>query len=477
VADTGIDNTGDNLMKLYKIHISLNDDGSRFRLRSYRQAYDNTWRIEYHPPSWMMELPDAKRQEDGYIETGATDTAVEKILLQSGKYDLEFDEDASCAFEYLVAVSETGKVTAAIVHDFKVNGIVPDDTAVEYGLLSPYQKVGLTCALRSPGYGLFMKQGTGKTAIAVQAVVNDAHNKDKYRAIIVCPPNVRMNWQKEFNKFATQHIDVHVLRGGQIKRLSQIVEAVKSKHERVVMVCNYETLQQSWDALSFVEFDLAVLDEAHYIKSKSTKRYEYAMKLRDNSSRRLVLTGTPVANSIMDLYTLFEFMGKGMSGFRTFEGFRKFFGQLRSTEHGDAFVQAQNLPILKDRLARYSFIITKEEALPYLPDKVYSSIEVEMMEDQTKAYLLLRDELVMEIDNLLATAENEAVAVNNILTQLLRLSQITSSFKVIPAIIDENGVVQSPRRVIPFATNVKVNAILEDSVERPRHHKTIVWSN
>jgi SNF2 family DNA or RNA helicase len=464
-------------MKYHRVHISLNEDGSRFRLRAFRQAYDSTWRIEYQSPQWMLEFPDAKRQEDGYLEVGATDVSCDKLIAQKVRYDLEFDPDAEAMFKYLLLVSETGRSTATIVHDFKVNGVVPDDASIEYGQLSAYQKVGLTCALRSPGYGLFMKQGTGKSAIAVQAVVNDAIDKDKYRAIVVCPPNVRINWQAEFNKFATQPVDVHVLRGGQVKRLSQIINAVKSKCDRAVIVCNYETLQQSWDALSFIEFDLAVLDEGHYIKSKSTKRFEYAEKLRDNSKRRLILTGTPVANSIMDLYTLFEFMGKGMSGFRSYEGFRNFFGQFRGSDNGDVFTEAQNMPILKDRLARYSFIISKEEALPYLPDKVYSTLEVDMTEDQLKAYVKLRDELVMEIDNLLATTENEAVAVNNILTQLLRLSQITSSFKVIPAIIDENGTLQSPRRVIPFETNIKVNAILEDSKERPRNHKTIIWSN
>jgi SNF2 family DNA or RNA helicase len=324
-----------------------------------------------------------------------------------------------------------------------------------------------------------MKQGTGKTAVAIGAICNDAarRKKPKYRAIIVCPPNVRVNWAAEFVKFATQECDTHILRGGQVTRVVQIINAIKSPAPISVIICNYETLQQSWDALQAIEFDYAVLDEAHYIKAHTTKRNQYAQKLGRNAAKRLVLTGTPIANNVNDLFTLFEFMGPGTSGFRSFDSFRKYFGKYRSTSHGMSFEEAQNLPILKDKLARYSFIISKEEALPYLPDKLYDVAEVEMEPDQAEAYTKLRDELVIEIENTLETADNEAVAVNNILTRLLRLSQITSSFRVIPPVIDENGDVVSQRRVIPFKTNIKVDYVASLVEEKGPNDKTIIWSN
>ena len=365
-----------------------------------------------------------------------------------------------------------------MIADFKQNGVVPvleHDT----GMLSPYQVVGLAASNRSPGYGLFMKQGTGKTPIAVVSVCHHAQKVDgQYRAIVVCPPNVRLNWQREFDHFSTEKVDCHIIRGSQINRISQLVRAIKSKERIVVIVCNYETLQGTWDAISLIKFNKGILDEAQYIKSSKTKRWEFVKKLRDNCDTRLVLTGTPIANTVMDLWTLFEFMGEGFSGFITFEGFKKYFGQFRKTEHGDVFTQAQNLPILKDRIARFSYVVTKEEAMPYLPQKTYDVIEVEMEQDQAEAYAKLRDELIIEVEAALNTSENEALTVNNVLVQLLRLSQITSSFKVIPAVYDkEGGGLISPRTVIPFEKNIKVQAILDLLPEKGPNDKTIIWSN
>lgn len=462
------------------LHITLSDDGSFFHIREFYRENDHTFIRYSHRPDFTT-LPEFKRQEDGYFRVAATDVSVESVLRLKDKLSLELDlDDEACVvFNYWAAVLAKSRSAAKIVADFKLAGAVPSNDDIDFGSLSAYQRVGLVNALEMPGYGLFMKQGTGKTAVAIAAICNDAkrRKKAKYRAIVVCPPNVRVNWASEFKKFATTEVDVHILRGGQVTRITQVIGAVRSTCPVSVIVCNYETLQQSWDALSAIEFDYAILDEAHYIKSHTTKRNSYAQKLGRNAAKRLVLTGTPIANNLNDLFTLFEFMGPGSSGFRTFESFRKYFGKYKQTQHGDAFEGALNLPILKDKLSRYSFIISKEEALPYLPDKLYDVAEVEMTDDQSEAYYKLRDELVIEIEATLAGAENEAVAVNNILTQLLRLSQVTSSFRVIPPVIDEYGTVVSPRRVIPFPTNIKADYIASLVSEKEPTDKTIIWSN
>jgi SNF2 family DNA or RNA helicase len=465
---------------MYILHVSLSEDGSFFHLREFIGQPDGRRVVFYGLRQDWQTMPDMKRLDDGYIRVAASDVSVERIVKYREKGNqVELDDDAQIVFTYWQAVLQASRLSAECVAKFKLEGDVPDDPNIDFGSLSPYQRVGLVNALKLPGYGLFMKQGTGKTAVAIAAICNDAKQraKPKYRGIIVCPPNVRANWASEFKKFATQECDIHILRGGQITRLTQIINAIKSQAPISVIICNYETLQQSWDALTNIEFDYAVLDEGHMIKAHTTKRNQYAQKLGRNAAKRLVLTGTPIANNVNDLFTLFEFMGPGTSGFRSFDSFRKYFGKYKSSTHGLTFEEAQNLPILKDKLSRYSFIISKEEALPYLPDKLFDVAEVEMTPDQAEAYNKLRDELVIEIENTLETAENEAVAVNNILTQLLRLSQITSSFRVIPPIIDEDGNVTSPRRVIPFETNIKADYIASLVEEKGPNDKTIIWSN
>ena len=460
-----------------RIHVSLDKGGHFFILRFYR-VMGGTWWQDHHPGSWVNELPDFKRLDGGDIRAACCDTTIEKITARPNT-ELHFDDDSLTVWEYWKAVAAVSSIAASNIAAFKSEGKITPQPGIDYGALSPYQQVALNNIISLPSYALFMKQGTGKTPIAIMAIVNEARRRkqQKFRGLVVCPPNVRLNWQREFKKFAGDEVHTQVIRGGQVTRMSQIIESLQDPSPVGVMICNYETLQQSWDALSLIRFDYAVLDEAHYIKSHKTKRNHYAQLLGQNSSKRLILTGTPIANNVNDMWTLFEFMGPGTSGFRTFDGFKRFFGRYRQTDYGDAFEAAQNLPILKDRIARYSYVVTKEEALPHLPEKMYDAIEVEMTPEQADAYETLRDELVIEMEATLENAENEAIAVNNILTQLLRLSQITSSFKVIPAVIDQNGDVISPRRVIPFERNIKVEAVIELLPEKGPNDKTIIWSN
>lgn len=461
----------------YAIRVVLDDSGKFFHVKTYIWlASQGVWSPTL--PIVTNDLPDYKILDDLWFRCAASSVSIQKFEAKGVELQFE-DDDVRLMWDYIKGVDMLAAVAAANVADFKTAGAVKELPDVAYGALSPYQKIGLTNAMQLPGYGLFMKQGTGKTAVAIMAICNDAmkRHKEKYRAIVVCPPNVRTNWQREFQKFAPIDVATQILRGTQVARMSQVLAMLQDPSPVGVLICNYETLQHSWDVLGMMRFDYAVLDEAHYIKDVRTKRFHYAQLLRQNSARRLVLTGTPIANTLLDLYAMFEFIGPGSSGFATYDGFKKFFSRFKETQHGDKFDSAQNLPILKERLAKYSYHVTKEEALPYLPDKNYDVIEVEMPPPHAEAYEKLRDELVIDIESTLENTENEAVAVNNILTMLLRLSQITSSFKVIPAVYDIDGAVVNPRTVIPFAENIKVDAVLQLLPEKQPHEKTIVWSN
>lgn len=466
-------------MTTKRLYVELSDDRRCFLCQPFgKSRFSDTWIFER--PKWLSLLPDFKPDKDGTIQVGVTDltcTAFEAFE-QAGNI-LEMQDDAREAMHFCSILRAGGDKVAAINTKFKA-GEVDQVPGVDYGVLNKYQCAALNCSLYLPGFAYFMKQGTGKSATAIMALMNDAKNatvENPYRGIIVCPPNVRYNWLTELEKFSTKEYAATVLRGTQLTRLTQLLTVLQMPKPIQLVICNYETLSGSHDALSRVPFDIGILDEAHYFKSRTTKRWKYVSKLREQCAKRLVLTGSPISNSIMDLYTLLEFLGPGSSGFATWEGFKSHYGVFDKTEHGDVFVAAQNVPELQQRLARCSFIISKKEALPFLPEKTHSIIEVSMESDQAAAYEKLRDDLIIEIDAKLAGGEVNAVVVQNVLVQLLRLSQITSSFSVIPKIVDENGNELSPRIVQPFATNVKVNAAVEEALQLPPDEKCIIWSN
>lgn len=302
-----------------------------------------------------------------------------------------------------------------------------------------------------------------------------------YRCIIVCPKGVRSNWLSEFEGFATQCGNVQIIRGGPIRRMKQLIEAfmIDDDTKFVCVVVGYETLVKSWEALGMIQWDLAVTDEGHYYKNPNTTRFEYVMKLRDISAKRLTLTGTPITNTELDLYAQFEFMGKGFSGFTSWQGWKDFYAVYEDTQNGKKIVGTQkaNIPFLQERLARLSFQVTKAEALPGLPDKVYDVIEVEMSEQQEDIYRQVAEQLAAEIEDELDSSNNKSLTINCILTKLLRLAQITSGFVSWDAVYDpHSGEELRGGRLEFFNPDVKLEQLVETLKEKGPNDKTIVWS-
>lgn len=301
-----------------------------------------------------------------------------------------------------------------------------------------------------------------------------------YRALIVAPKNVRANWDTEFKRFATRPCRVTVLRGGQMKRARLLIDALAKNDgsECTVVVVSYETMARMIDTLCAVTWDFVGLDESHYIKSPNTQRTKAALRLRDHAAKRAILTGTPVANTALDVYSQLEFLGKGWSGFMAWKNFREFYGVYDRDANGHkSLVDVQNLPFMKERLARLSFVITKEEALPDLPDKVYDVVEIEMGPRQTEVYEALRDKLVAEINSMMSNStQTAAIVINNVLTKLLRLAQVTSGYAVSDLIAtDEDG--DDPKRVVEvFSPNPKIEALMELLRDKEPQQKTIVWA-
>lgn len=449
--------------------------------------------------SWVNQFPEGKHLTKDLdtlkFELPATDMVVERINAAFTKESMTFENlETELLYNSVLLRGREADKAAEVYAQFKTNNTVPSHRfthSSEYPLIG-YQQVGLYNSLNTDAYGLFMEQGTGKTPIGIAMVCNEAekhyaeHNR-MYRGIIVCPKNVRNNWQSEFAKFATTTGKITVLHGGYWDRVRQLLDAFIDEDgcKYTVVICSYETLSCSWRAMECVvemlrgaKWDLAVLDEAHYIKSCLTKRYKYACKLRDMSLRRSILTGTPITNTPLDLYTQLEFLGKGYSGFYEFKAFKKFFGKYGTDEAtGREILQSlQNIPFMQERLARYTYIVRQVEVQKDLPDRVYDTIEVEMTAKQSQVYERIRDEMLVEIEAELSTSDNKMMTINNVLTRLLKLAQVTSGFVSFSPVLDDDGNVVQPASVDRFDPDPKLEELVEILKNKKPTDKTIVWS-
>lgn len=439
------------------LKIELNRDGDKYIIHNA-------------PRSLVNQLVEVKY--DGLVtETPVTDISATVVW----KYIDSLSDDARLLTQSIMLESQRLSQNAIDVARFKESGLTPRQlTLHEENPLSDYQVIGAHLCQRNRGFGLFMEQGTGKTACVIAALCQEVLERGSCRAIIVTPNNVRMNWIAELERFATCEYTAAVMRGSKLNRVKTLIEVQTSASPLKICIVSYDGMCNTFEAIEHVKWDYAVLDESHYIKWPGTQRSKVAMRLRDCAAKRLCLTGTPVTNHALDLYSQFEFMEKYGSGFKDWKSFRKFYGVWEPTTHGDKLVGIQNLRFMKERLARRSYIVRKDEVLKLLPAKMYSIHEVEMSSKQKEAYEQMRSELRVQFGDMLNDiGEVSAASVNTILTQLLRLAQITSGFVVWDSRESDDGTIVEGGYHL-FDPNPKIEAVLE--LIKGNEHKVIVWA-
>lgn len=424
-------------------------------------------------------------------EVAATDVTVEILNQVAPDGLVKFkDEETLATYQKLLLQSKLDDQIAGMVAAYKSRKEVPQhdfELCAEHPL-SAYQQVALCAQQYSAGFGLFMEQGTGKTPVMIASICNlgkkikEADPSKFARIIVVCPNSVRRNWAEELSTFATRSGRVTVVRGTQLDRVKLLIDAFAPDEtgevHYSVVILGYQTLWRSWECLKMIPWDLAILDEGQGIKDSKAKQSKCCLELRDNAKQRAILTGTPVANSIMDLYMPLEFIERGGSGFSSEKEFRRFYGVYDNQGGRQVLIGNQNLPIMQERLARKSFFISKAEALPDLPDKVYDLIECEMSPQQADFYQKLAVQLALEIEAEMSRDDiSRQMIVTNILTKLLRLNQITSGFVSWSAVTDENGDTLQPAHYEYFDRNPKVEAVIAELLAKTDPtEKTIIWA-
>lgn len=443
--------------------------------------------------NWAKRCPERKEVGMGHWIVAATDFTALVIHHAWKPEQLIFaSEGAKVMYDFLIARFLSQSTVAETFAKYRIAKqlpeLPPDYIPHPEFPLAGYQTVPLAAFLHKDASAYFMEQGTGKTAIQVARVSLESMRKRAgkipglkntiYRVLVICPRQVRLNWCKEFEKFSTAPGKACVLRGGDLGRVRLLAETVRDEPDCAwaTAILSQDSVETSFEALRRVPWDLLIIDESHGVKNPATSRFKAIRRLRMEGLVRQIsiLTGTPFANSLMDLWAQYEVMGDGMSGFSSFKSFKSFHGKFEQVDAGGTtvakLVAIKHLPIIQERLARTAFIITKKDAGLELPDKVYDIVEVQMTSEQTRLYNLMVDALVVELEGF----EDKKMTADHVLTKLLRLAQITSGFVKWDA--TEDG---TPGRVEPIpGSNPKLEELVNllTSEDRDPNGKTIIWA-
>lgn len=469
------------------LHVDLDKTGKKFCVEA-KNSSGELYVSGEASHDWVKRIPERKAT-GGYGQWELAATDITALVINAIWTNTKFTPAAQVVYDYLLTKFVTQTQFAKFVMRYPSS---PEIVQTEMKRIQHmdrkelplmlHQRVGLVGCYRKEGFALFMEQGTGKTPIVIARICREARDlKRLYRVLVVCPKNVRTNWRIELDKFATVSGKVTIIRGGQLNRLKQLIEAFQPESgcEWTVVVTSYKTIDVAWSAFKMIEWDLCVLDESHYIKASRTRRWKKIRALRGRCLQRMVLTGTPITNrGPFDLYTQLEFLGEGWSGFTSFAKYRQFYSKF-IRRNGDGTLKQigfTNLPLIQERLTRCSFMATKAEVLPDLPEKTWDVWEVEMTSEQICIYRTIRDKLYLEIKNDLDMAQNKELVIRNVLVKLLRLAQVTSGFVVFNAILDVEGDEVQPRSIDRIDPNPKIDALIEILREKPKNSKTGIWA-
>ena len=294
-----------------------------------------------------------------------------------------------------------------------------DDIKLPKGLkseLRSYQKTGFKWLkiLDKYGFGgiLADDMGLGKT-IQLLAVIlsNIEKNKDAKPSIVVCPSSLSLNWKNEIDKFAPS-IKTLVIHGNADERKKQI----ESINKYNLVITSYDLLKRDIDIYKEIKhsFKYIIADEAQYIKNNNTQNAR-AIKVIE-AETRYALTGTPIENSLSELWSIFDFIMPGYL-FR-YKKFKELY-EMPIVRDND------NVAMKKLKTLIEPFILrrTKKEVLTELPDKTITVLNNEMQDEQLKLYMSYMAEARKEVKQELKENGFEKSQIK-ILALLMRLRQI-----------------------------------------------------
>ncbi len=279
-----------------------------------------------------------------------------------------------------------------------------------------YQEIGYKWLKTLDYYGLggilADDMGLGKTLQVIALLLDyNNRNKDRQTSIVVCPSSLALNWYNELKKFAPS-LNVYVIGGSANER----EKAIKNINKYDVAITSYDLLKRDVDIYKNAgyEFKFIIADEAQYIKNNNTQNFKAIKQIK--AKTRFALTGTPIENSLAELWSIFDFSMPGyLYGYRQFK--ELFETPIVKEEDSYKIVKLKSLiePFILRRI--------KEEVLTELPDKTVTVLNSQMEDEQQKIYMSYMAEAREEVANELIGKSSESNQMK-ILALLMRLRQI-----------------------------------------------------
>ena len=344
--------------------------------------------------------------------------------------------------------------------------------------LFPHQRAGVAYLATAKRALLADEPGLGKTAQAIRALkALQDRGEEVFPALIVCPNTLKKNWEREF-KIWWPGVKTQVIKGTAAKRKKQFAENAD------VIIINWESLRSHSRLAPFgsvaltrcvecgghdekvsanrcevhrgelneIEFRAVVADEIHRSKEPKSKQTRALWAATGDADIRFALTGTPIANDVVDLWSILHWLSPEDWPTKT-KWIDRYIDTMMNAFGGMMVIGVK--PHMQEEFYKtvnpFMRRMLKKTVLPWLPEVMTERRDVEMSAKQKKAYDQMRDHMISELE------DGEILTAPSILTQTLRLLQFASSY----AEIEVNETTGEPRAVLSDPS-CKVDALMND---------------
>ncbi|MDR1101004.1 MAG: DEAD/DEAH box helicase [Clostridiales bacterium] len=314
--------------------------------------------------------------------------------------------------------------------------------------LRKHQRKAFRLAMENGGtYGFLHEMGCGKTLTAI-SVMGTLHQQcGVNKVLVVCPMAVYSAWVNDMERLDVPGVDPKIIKGTAANKAKQL-KYWRGKLQ--VAIINYESFWRKDVAEAIAKWnpDMVILDEAHKIKAWNTSQSKGAHKLGDITPHKLLLTGTPIANSPLDAWSQYRFLDKTVYG-TSWYAFKNTYAviekkPLRGGGSYPKLLGYRNMESFKEKLHSIAHKVSKEECLD-LPEAIDIYRDVELEREARDVYDGVAREMIAEIEDGVITA-------SNVLVKSLKLSRITGGY----CDVEKEGATE-----LKQVSKAKINALVE----------------
>ena len=431
-------------------------------------------------------LPDNRTKEDWYRL--ANEAGLAKIIKFCTENGIKFEFDNISATESAQIVDRLLQHSQKAFDAIKLKETEIDVTDINYDFLKIqpfiYQKQAVKFFEVCDGSAILGDQpGVGKSLSAMAYAI-----KNNLKTLLIVPASLKLNWRAEILKFTNEKCYIYKFKPRKKDNIQTF-----TKDESLFHIINYESLESyfdfnyshkclnyncKWEGITDVkkyekcpncgrikvlkskshqfinkqdrngevlnpnDYDLIVMDEAHYIKNPTAFRSQIIKKAFKESSKKILMTGTAIKNRPYEFFPLLNLIdSKEWSNAHNF-------GVRYCNAHQDKFGHwnydgYSNLEELYKRIAPYFLRRLKKDILKFLPPKTYTTIPIELKSDVLKEYKNIENGVVSESQE----GDNKMTH----LARIQKLKQLTSIYKAKCSIEFINNIIEGDEKIVVFS--------------------------